>query len=101
MKQKEYLLILGSILIIIIIWVAFNIYHNYTSSTVDSNESITIIPIQGTFDQNMVSQIKNRKRVDAPLDSIKNLVASPSPTISPTPTIIASRSPNLSPIPSP
>lgn len=100
MKQKEYLLLLGSILIIIIIWVIFNIYHNYTTSTIDPNENLIIIPIEGTFDQNTINQVKNRKRVEASLDSIINLTASPSPKISPTPTIVASPSSTLSPSPS-
>lgn len=100
MKQKEYLLLLGSILIIIIIWVLFNIYHNYTTSTIDPSENLTIIPIEGTFDRNTINQAKNRKRVDVSLDSVKTLTASPSPKISPTPTIIASPSPTLTLTPS-
>lgn len=99
MKQKEYLLLLGSVLVIIIVWVIFNIYHNYTTPTIDPSENLTIVSIEGTFDQNTINQIKNRKRVDVSLDSIKNLVATPSPTISVTPTITASPSPTLSPIP--
>lgn len=99
MKQKEFLFLLGSMLIIIIAWVVFNIYHNYTTSTLDSNENLTIIPIEGKFDQDTINQVKNRKRVDVSLDLIKNLTASPSPTITPIPTIIASPSPILSPVP--
>ena len=99
MKQKEYLILFASVLIVIIMWVIFNIYHNYTTNSVSDNENYVVVPIDNTFDQNTINQIKNRKRVEASLDSIETPSASPSPTIAPTPTIIASPSPSLSPSP--
>lgn len=97
MKHKDYLLILSSILLITVLWVGFNIYHSYTTSNIGSGEIITVAPIDKSFDQNEINQIKNRKRIDVALDSIKNIPATPSPTITLTPTITASISPTVSP----
>lgn len=100
MKHKEYLIILISLLLIAVLWVGFNIYHNYTTSNIDPNDNMTVIPINKSFDQDTINQIKNRKRVDVKLDSIKNAPATPSPTITITPTVTASSSPTISPTPS-
>lgn len=100
MKQKEYLLLSISILIIIVLWVIFNILHNYTTSAIDPNENLIVIPIEGSFDQGTINQIRNRKKVDVSLEAInQTLIASPSPSPSPIPQEIASPSSQLSPIP--
>ena len=78
MKQKDILIILVSLFILTVLWVIFNIYHNYVTSTIKDPLSIQIIPIEGKFDKDTISKIKNRKRVD-PLYEIQ-------PQISNTPT---------------
>ncbi len=86
MKQKEYLVLFVSALLLIILWVIFNIYHNYTTSTIDFNQEEIVIPIEGDFDMDAVNQIRTRKQVEAPLES-EISSPSPSPNPSPSPTI--------------
>lgn len=94
MKQKDFLMILVPLFILTILWVVFNIYHNYVTSTIKDPLSIQITPIEGKFDTNTINKIKDRKRVNplyeievnisgAPTPEISSESAEPSPTITP------------------
>lgn len=63
MKQKDLLIILVSLFVLSVLWVVFNIYHSFVTSTIKDSISIQIIPIEGKFDTDTVSKIKGRKRV--------------------------------------
>ncbi len=80
MKQKDFLIILIPLFILAVLWVVFNIYHNYVTSTIKDPLSIQIIPLEGKFDTKTVAEIKNRKRVN-PLFEIQAQISDiPSPT---------------------
>lgn len=80
MKQKDFLIILVPLFVLTVLWVVFNIYHNYVTSTIKDPLSIQIIPIEGKFDTNTINKIKNRKRVD-PLYEIEIQISeTPTPT---------------------
>lgn len=64
MKQKELLIILASLFLLTFLWVIFNIYHNYVTSTIKSPLDIQIIPIEGKFDRSTIAKIRERQRVD-------------------------------------
>lgn len=64
MKQKDFLLILIPGFIITVLWVIFNIYHSHVTSTITDPLSIQIIPINGKFDTNTISKIKDRQKIE-------------------------------------
>ena len=83
MKQKDLLIILVPLFVLTVLWVVFNIYHNYVTSTIKDPLSIQIIPIEGKFDTNTVNKIKSRKRVD-PLYEVQAQISDiPAPTEEP------------------
>lgn len=63
MKQKEILLILVSIFVLVVIWIALSIYHNSVTSTIPQALSIQIAPISPDFDKEIMEKIKKRKVV--------------------------------------
>ncbi|MBI2621138.1 MAG: hypothetical protein HYW63_00635 [Candidatus Levybacteria bacterium] len=70
MKQRDFLIILSSFFILTVLWVIFNIYHSFVTSTIKDPLSVQIIPIEGTFDLNTINKLKARKRV-SPLYEIQ------------------------------
>lgn len=101
MKQKEYIIVLGSILIVVILWGIFTVYHNLSTSTIDPNENLIVVPIDGTFDRNTINKVKTRKRVDVTLSSLSSPSASSTPTPKPSPTPVSSKSAALTLTPTP
>lgn len=65
MKQKEILLILVSIFVLVLIWIALSIYHNAVTSTIPEALSIQIAPISPDFDKEALEKIKKRKVIQA------------------------------------
>jgi len=104
MKQRNLVLILIPIFILVVIWVASNVYHSYINSTISLPVAEQIIPIDGTFDTKTIDQIKTRVRVNS-TDQISagtSGTLSPTPSLTPTPTINernASSSAQTSPVP--
>ncbi len=84
-KQKDLLIILIPLLILTILWVIFNVYHNYVTSTIKDPLTVQIIPIEGNFDNKTIEQIRNRIRIEPAFEIISIDSESTSPT--PTPTI--------------
>ncbi len=78
MKQKDFLIILVPLFILTVLWVIFNIYHNYVTSTIKDPLSIQIIPIVGKFDTQVLNRLKGRERIN-PLYEISSQI-SPTPT---------------------
>lgn len=64
MKQKDFMIILVPLFVLTILWVIFNIYHSFVTSTIKDPLSIQIIPIEGKFDTGTVNEVKNRKKVN-------------------------------------
>ena len=107
MKQKDLVFLVVSAFLIVFSWITFNIYHNYTTSTIPETLGVEIAPINPNFDTQTIERLKNRKKID-PLFEIPQSaliqepspsIASPSPlpvqvTVSPTPNL---NSPTLSP----
>lgn len=91
--------------IIILSWIAFGIYHSYTTSTISSDTGILISPIPAHFDLDVVKNLKSRKVVPADLSAqsphatgaatttVTPTQAQPTPTIAVQPSIFLSPPP--------
>jgi len=64
MKQKDIIFILVPIVIFVIAWIVFNIYHSAARSTISEEQKTNLLPISPNFDTKTISEIKARRRVD-------------------------------------
>lgn len=74
MKPKEIVLILSFAFILIVCWIGFNIYHSRITSTISESENVRILPINPNFDTNTIDKLKQRQKVPASFESIKETV---------------------------
>lgn len=84
MKKRELVTILGSLLVLTILWVVFTIYHNLTTSTIKDPLTIQIIPISGKFDTKTLDDLKKRDQINPDYQAKAN--PSPSPEANNNPT---------------
>lgn len=89
MKQKDIIFIITSALIVVAIWIIFEIIHSSTTSTVSEKLNLQVTPIKSEFDLETIQSIKERKEVK-PLYG--NKIASATPTLTPSPSPAASPS---------
>jgi hypothetical protein len=82
MNKHDLLIILIPTFICVIAWIGFNIYHSAVTSTISPAEISQISPINPDFDTKIISQLKNRERVEPFFQ------ATPSSKVLPTPTPI-------------
>ncbi len=97
MKQKDLIILLAPLFILTILWVVFNVYHNYVTSTIKDPLSIQIIPIEGKFDTNTIEKVKSRQRINPLYEIQVQLTPVPSPT--PEPILIIEPTLQLTPTP--
>jgi len=95
MKHKDIILLLSSVLIIIIAWAGFSIYHNLATSTTPEDLEKVAAPINPIFDEPTIRKLKERRLV-SPLYQFDS--PSPTPTI---PELAPIISPTLEASPSP
>lgn len=69
MKQNEILFLLGSAVVVVLMWIAFTIIHNSLTSTISGTILQTITPIDPTFDTSMI-QAMGKRTVVTPLNTI-------------------------------
>lgn len=79
MKQKDTFIIAISILITIIAWIGFHIYHASVTSTVPESLQKQIEPIEGKFDVETINAIKKREKV-SPISQSATVSATPTPS---------------------
>ena len=63
MRQKDIILLVVSFSALIIIWVGLSVYHNIVTSTIPETLNIQITPINPSFDDKTISDIKNREKI--------------------------------------
>lgn len=80
MKQKDIIFILVPVVIFVIAWVVFNIYHSAARSTISEIQKANLVPISPNFDTKTISEIKARKRVE-PLYRVETSIATPASEI--------------------
>lgn len=82
MKQRDIAILLIPVFILVVLWVIFNVYHNYVNSTITDPLTYQLVPIEGKFDENTINDIKARKRVDSVVIITSPEAISPSPETS-------------------
>lgn len=60
MKQREILFLLGSIMVVVFVWIAFTLLHNTLTSTISGELTQAIVPIQPTFNTKIIEALKTR-----------------------------------------
>jgi hypothetical protein len=94
MKQKDILLLLIPVTLIVVAWIVFNIYHNSVTSTISGTLNTNILPISPNFDTKTISNLKERERI-VPVFQLQK-AETLTPTLSPTPTPTLIPSPSIS-----
>jgi hypothetical protein len=92
--QKDILYISISSFILVVLWIASNLYHAYVTSTIAPELQNQIQQINPTFDLETVQKLKTRQRVN-PAYEFEG--ASNGATIAPEPTTQAVPSPATTP----
>jgi cell shape-determining protein MreC len=63
MKRKDIILLVIPMFFLVLVWILFSIYHNSVSSTISESLNVQITPIEGSFDQNSLNELKKRKNL--------------------------------------
>lgn len=82
MKQKDLVFLLASASILVLVWIAFSIYHNLATSTIPQTLETSISPISPTFDKKTLEGLKQRRKT-VPVYTLENQPLSPTPISSP------------------
>lgn len=61
--QKDILYLSISSFILTALWISFNVYHSYVSTTIAPTLQLQIQPIEPSFDLITIQNLKNRKSV--------------------------------------
>lgn len=61
--HKDIILLLGSAFIMVVAWIAFSIHHNFATSTIPEVLEKEALPINPTFDETKIKELKERERV--------------------------------------
>lgn len=88
MKNTYLIFLVTSLFVIVVAWIAFSIYHNFTTSRVSDSLTTQIQTINPTFDTNTINNLKQRVKVVPIFDVTKPETATLSSVILPsTPTV--------------
>ena len=79
MKQKDILLLLIPMFIIVMVWIAFSIYHNSASSTISQTLNVTIKSIKPDFDTQTIEALKKREQITPLFGSKAQETPTPTP----------------------
>jgi len=107
--QKDILFILISSFIMVVLWIGFNIYHIWITSTISQDIQLQLTPIAPNFDPATIQQLKTRENINPSFERAQQasqssstpkpsaaLVSEPTPSASLTP----SGTPPVSQVPS-
>ncbi len=76
--QKQFIITVVITFVVIMIWVAADIFHTQADKPVSSKLQQVIAPITPTFDEAVLEEIGNRQRVQS--QTSPSLQITPSPT---------------------
>lgn len=86
-KQKDILFILISSFILVVLWIGFNLFHIWATSTISQDIQEKLTPISGNFDLQQIQQLKNRTQInpayEKPLQEKQVVALSPTPSVIP------------------
>lgn len=63
-RQREIIILLVTIFIVVIVWASVNIYHNARASTINDTLTQEIIDISPNFNTAILEKLKNRINLD-------------------------------------
>lgn len=63
MKQKDIIFLAVSYFLLVVIWLVFSIYHNAVTSNIPQALSIQASPINPTFDEKTIMELKKRENI--------------------------------------
>lgn len=95
MKQNEILFFLGSILIVVLSWIAFTLVHTSLTSTISATTIQAIVPINGTFDTKTIDAMRIRPQILPVVNLTSQTAPSVVSTVGPAPTPISTSSSTL------
>lgn len=84
MKQKDFVLLLGSSCIVVVAWIIFSFINKTVTSTLDKTLTQTVKPIAGSFDTETLQRVRERQQV-VPDYSLTTQTASATAQVTPTP----------------
>ncbi|MBI3984370.1 MAG: hypothetical protein HY344_00295 [Candidatus Levybacteria bacterium] len=64
MKRKDVLILLVPLVIVVILWVVFNIYHSFRTSTIPQDVNKQILFINPDFDLKTIEELKKREIIE-------------------------------------
>ena len=80
MKQKDILLILGSLCVVTIAWIIFNIHHTTVTSTIPETITTQVKPITPDFDIKSIDALKKRQKITPNFGFPSSGTPTPTPT---------------------
>jgi len=91
-KQKDILFVLISSFIVVVLWIGFNLYHIWATSTISDDLQLKLTPILGTFDTATIQKLKTRIQISPAYEQKGSGKAeiTPTPALSPTPAVSGS-----------
>lgn len=78
MKQKDVLIILALLFLLVVAWIGGSIYHSIANSTISETTNQDILPIAPAFDTKTVNELKLRQKIN-PSFEIQSEVPTPTP----------------------
>lgn len=80
MKQQQLLLLFLYAFIIIIAWIAFNLYNKSVTSTITKEQQTQITPLDPAFNEQAVEKLKTRENITPSYQLPAVILQTPSPT---------------------
>lgn len=87
MKQINFVVFLGVTFVWVVVWIAFNVYHSLTTSSVTEVLQQQVTPIDASFDKATIDMITRRHQVPL-VYTFEGNGTSAKTTPSPSPTFI-------------
>lgn len=84
-KKRDFLNLSISLFAVVTAWVAFSIYHSFTTTTISEDLQMQITPINPTFDTETIESLKSRKKIVPLFQTDGKQEASTPATLTPTP----------------
>ena len=70
MKQKEIMIIVISLFVLVMIWVGLSLRQSAVDSTISELQKVQIQPIDPAFDPDAIEALKQKKQVIPLLESV-------------------------------
>ena len=80
MKQQQLLLLIIYAFIIIVAWIAFNLYDKSVTSTVTQEQATQTAPIDPAFNEQAIENLKTRKNITPSYQLPVEIIQTPSLT---------------------